>query len=154
MYNYDDIIARLRAGEDSEVIAKEMVDTLNRANKDFVDEMNAASNQKAKKADMIRDMMDILEDYITEFHPTNPLVQMFAETADKDVNELVEQIDEAIEQMAVMHGIMEKVKADLGPLFDQLGAPSQIKVTPTGKGDAISPKPDAISAFLKANGLV
>lgn len=156
MYNYDDIIARLRAGEDSEVIAKEMVDTLNRANRDFVDEVEAAKaaeqNQKQKKAEMLKDMMGTLEVYVREFHPENPMIEMFDAHTPDDMGELIEQIDAAIESFAIAHQITKKIEADLAELFKD-GAPKVARITPTGKGDAITPKMDNIAAFLKANGL-
>lgn len=156
MYNYDDIIARLRAGEDSEVIAKEMVDTLNRANRDFVDEMEAAKaaeqNQKQKKAEMLKDMMSTLEVYVREFHPENPMIEMFDSHTPDDMSELIEQIDAAIESFAIAAQITKKIEADLAELFKD-GAPKAVRITPTGKGDAIAPKMDNIAAFLKANGL-
>ena len=159
MYNYDDIIARLRAGEDSEVIAKEMVDTLNRANRDFVDEMEAAKaaemqtqKTKQKKAEMLKDMMGALEVYVREFHPENPIIEMFDAHTPEDMNELIEQIDAAIESFAIAHQITKKIEADLAELFKD-GAPKVARITPTGKGDAIAPKMDNIAAFLKANGL-
>lgn len=156
MYNYDDIIARLRAGEDSEVIAKEMVDTLNRANRDFVDEVEAAKaaeqNQKQKKAEMLKDMMGTLKVYVREFHPENPMIEMFDAHTPDDMDELIEQIDSAIESFAIAHQITKKIEADLAELFKD-GAPKVARITPTGKGDAITPKMDNIAAFLKANGL-
>lgn len=153
MYNYDDIIARLRAGEDSEVIAKEMVDTLNRANRDFVDEVEAAEqNQKQKKAEMLKDMMGTLEVYVREFHPENPMIEMFDAHTPDDMGELIEQIDAAIESFAIAAQITKKIEADLAEIFKD-GAPKVARITPTGKGDAITPKMDNIAAFLKANGL-
>lgn len=156
MYNYDDIIARLRAGEDSEVIAKEMVDTLNRANRDFVDEVEAAKaaeqNQKQKKAEMLKDMMGTLEVYVREFHPENPMIEMFDAHTPDDMGELIEQIDAAIESFAIAAQITKKIEADLAEIFKD-GAPKVARIAPTGKGDAITPKMDNIAAFLKANGL-
>lgn len=149
MYNYDDIMARLRAGEDSEVIAKEMVDTLNRANKDFVDEQNKVSAVAAQKAEMVEDMLEMIEDYVRQFHAKNPIVEMFdgIDRDTLDVNELVASIDEAIDQYAVMANLMNSIKADLGKAMDARLASHK----PTsGK---ITPNPDALGAFLKANGL-
>lgn len=149
MYNYDDIIARLRAGEDSEVIAKEMVDTLNRANRDFVDEQNKISEVKNQKAEMIGSMMGTLEAYVREFHPQNPIVKMFdnVNVGTLDVNELVAQIDEAIEQYAMVAHIMDSIKGDLEKALEARVAPQR---PVSGK---ITPNPDALGAFLKANGL-
>ena len=149
MYNYDDIIARLRAGEDSEVIAKEMVDTLNRANRDFVDEQNKISEAKNQKVEMIGSIMDTLEAYVRQFHPQNPIVKMF-DNVDKgllDINDLVEQIDEVIEQYAQVAHIMDSIKGDLEKA---LGARVASQRPVSGK---ITPNPDALDAFLKANGL-
>ena len=149
MYNYDDIIARLRAGEDSEVIAKEMVDTLNRANRDFVDEQNKISETKNQKANMIGSMMNTLETYVRQFHPKNPIVKMFdnVDAGMLDINELVEQIDDAIEQYAQVAHLMDSIKGDLEKVLNAR-VPSQRPAS--GK---ITPNPDALDAFLKANGL-
>ena len=151
MYNYDEIIARLRAGEDSEVIAKEMVDTLNRANRDFVDEQNKISEAKVQKTKMVQDMLDLIEDYVRQFHPQNPLVQMFEEIRrdNLDTNELADSIDKAIEEFAVANKLMNQLKADLEKALGDRTA-KQDHIIPV-RGKAVNP--DALGAFLKANGL-
>lgn len=151
MYNYDDIIARLRAGEDSEVIAKEMVDTLNRANRDFVDEQNKINEVATQKAEMVEDMLDLIEDYVRQFHPQNPLVQVFEEVRRDglDTNELVDSIDKAIDEVATANRLMNQLKADLEKAFGDRAA-KQNHITPV-RGKSVNS--DALEAFLKANGL-
>lgn len=151
MYNYDDIIARLRAGEDSEVIAKEMVDTLNRANRDFVDEQNKISETKVQKAKMMQDMLDLIEDYVRQFHPQNPLVQVFEEVKGDslDINELVDSVDKAIDEVAAANRLMNQLKADLEKAFGDRTDKQDHIIPVRGK----SVNPDALGAFLKANGL-
>lgn len=148
MYNYDDIIARLRAGEDSEVIAKEMVDTLNRANRDFVDEQNKINEVATQKAEMVEDMLDLIEDYVRQFHPQNPLVQVFKEVRRDglDIDELVDNLDKAIHEVATANRLMNQLKADLEKAFGDRPA-KQNHITPAKS------KSDALEAFLKANGL-
>ena len=151
MYNYDDIIARLRAGEDSEVIAKEMVDTLNRANRDFVDEQNKINEVATQKAEMVEEMLDLIEDYVRQFHPQNPLVQVFEEVKRDglDTNELVDSIDKAIDEVAAANRLMHQLKADLEKAFGDRAAKQDHIIPVRGK----SVNPDALGAFLKANGL-
>jgi GTP1/Obg family GTP-binding protein len=151
MYNYDDIIARLRAGEDSEVIAKEMVDTLNRANRDFVDEQNKINEVATQKAEMVEDMLDLIEDYVRQFHSQNPLVQVFKEVRRDglDTNELVDNLDKAIDEVATANRLMNQLKADLEKAFGDRTA-KQDHIIPA-KGKTVNS--DALGAFLKANGL-
>lgn len=149
MYNYDDIIARLRAGEDSEAIAKEMVDTLNRANRDFTNEQNKISETKAQKAEMIAQMLDLIEDYVRQFHSENPLVQVFNNLGkdEMEINTLVDSIDDAIQEVAAANQMMKQFKADLEKAFgDKVGMKENII--------PVKANADALTGFLKANGLM
>ena len=46
MYSYDEILARLRKGEDTEKIAREMTEALNKASKDYEAENSRSQKQK------------------------------------------------------------------------------------------------------------
>lgn len=142
MYNYEDILARLRNGEDAEVIAKEMVDTLNKANRDFTDEKEKADNQKQKKANAVKGMLEALGAYVREFHPESPLNESFAKADLSDTDELVTMIDSAIEEM----GMITAIAKSIGPDLEKL-----INARP--RGGAIRTAANPIDAFLKANGL-
>ena len=143
MYNYEDILARLRNGEDAEVIAKEMVDTLNKANRDFTDEKEKADNQKQRKAEAVKNMMGALAAYVREFHPENPINESFAKAdINKDIDEVVNMIDSAIEEM----GMLSALTKAIGPDLERM-----IKARKSVSDAAKNVNP--IDAFLKANHL-
>ena len=140
MYNYEDILARLRNGEDAEVIAQEMVETLNKANRDFVDEKEKADNQKQRKAEAVKNMMGTLAAYVREFHPENPINESFAKAdINKDIDEVVNMIDSAIEEMGMLSALTKTIGPDLERMIK------------AHKGAAKNVNP--IDAFLKANHL-
>lgn len=143
MYNYEDILARLRNGEDAEVIAKEMVDTLNKANRDFTDEKEKADNQKQRKAEAVKNMMGALAAYVREFHPENPINESFAKAdINKDIDEVVNMIDSAIEEMGMLSALTKAIGPDLEKMIKaHKGVPDAAK--------NVNP----IDAFLKANHL-
>ena len=143
MYNYEDILARLRNGEDAEVIAQEMVETLNKANRDFVDEKEKADNQKQRKAEAVKNMMGALAAYVREFHPENPINESFAKAdINKDIDEVVNMIDSAIEEM----GMLSALTKAIGPDLERL-----VKAHKSVPDAAKNVNP--IDAFLKANHL-
>lgn len=144
MYNYEDILARLRNGEDAEVIAKEMVDTLNKANRDFTDEKEKADNQKQKKANAVKSMLEALAAYVREFHPESPLNESFAKADLGDTDELVTMIDSAIEEM----GMITAIAKSIGPDLEKLIARPRAGAIRPAAGNT-----NPIDAFLKANGL-
>ena len=146
MYNYEDILARLRNGEDAEVIAQEMAETLNKANRDFVDEKEKADNQKQRKAEAVKNMMGALAAYVREFHPENPINESFAKAdINKDIDEVVNMIDSAIEEMGMLSALTKAIGPDLERMIKA--------------HKSAAPVPDAaknvnpIDAFLKANHL-
>ena len=128
-----------------------MVDTLNRANRDFVDEQNKISEAKVQKAEMVEEMIDLIENYVRQFHPQNPLVQVFEEVKRDglDTNELVDSIDKAIDEVAAANRLMNQLKADLEKAFGDRAA-KQDHIIPV-RGKAVNP--DVLGAFLKATGL-
>ena len=144
MYNYEDILARLRNGEDAEVIAQEMVEILNKANRDFVDEKEKADNQKQRKAEAVKNMMGALAAYVREFHPENPINESFAKAdINKDIDEVVNMIDSAIEEM----GMLSALTKAIGPDLERM-----IKAHKGAAPDATK-NVNPIDAFLKANHL-
>ena len=107
-----------------------------------------------QKAEMVEDMLDAIEVYVRKFHPQNPIIKMF-DDIDKnelDIEDLVASIDEAIEQYAAMAHFMDAIKGDLAKALGTRVSNVPVAPAPTLSGK-ITPNPDALSAFLKANGL-
>lgn len=154
MYNYDNIIARLRAGEDAEVIANEMVGILNKASRDYTSEMEAQKAaqkaQEEKKVQVVSQLVDGLTQYVREFHPTSPLIQVFDEVGqDLDIKDLVAQIDKAIEEVEAAMQITSQVEKEMEKIF---GGNPNTGFIPRRTQQPVKGQ-DAIAAFLKANGL-
>ena len=155
MVNTNDILARLQNGESADAIAQELVDALNKANAQFAEEQAAAqkaNDVRAHKAAMIQDMANIIVAYIDEFHPDSFIAEMIHDQ-ELDVDGVIDTIDEAFAQLdqevrklkemeSMFKGILDKIENSNG----NCAAP----VKATGK---IEPNMDALSAFLKANGL-
>ena len=51
--NYNDIVARIKKGEDPEAIVKEFTDNINKAQKEVAAEAEAAAAKKGKKAEKV-----------------------------------------------------------------------------------------------------
>lgn len=146
MVNQKDILARLQAGESADVIAKEMVDALNAANAEFVAAQEAASTKQAK-AEYVQEMADLIKDYVMDFHGDSFIAEMIKDQ-ELDPMEVVEMLDASFEQLDQEIRKLKQMESLFGGILAQIekdGAP-----VGTGK---IEPNPDAIGAFLKANGL-
>jgi hypothetical protein len=149
MYNYDDILARLRNGEDAEVIAQEMVDTLNKANRDFTDEKEKADNQKQKKVDAAKAILDSMIAYVREFHPENPLNEVLAQANTENMEDLANAVDAAVEEF----GILTAIAKSIGPDLEKLINVREIARPRAGAIRLAAGNTNPIDAFLKANGL-
>ena len=156
MYNYDNIIARLRAGEDAEVIANEMVNMLNKANRDFTDEMEAAKAQEAQKAKVraekvarVRQMATIMTDYIKDFYPGS-YAAMQLDKEDINAEELTDMIDAGLAEIDAAASFLTRVSKDMEKAPN---VANRIIREANPKAQKVSEQ-DAILNFLKNNGLV
>jgi hypothetical protein len=158
MVNQNDILARLQAGESADVIAQELVNALNAANAQFIEEQAAAQKANdiaAQKAEFVEEMAEIVRDYIMTFHADSYIAEMIA---DQEINpvEIVEMLDQSFEQLdqeirklkeleKMFSGLMSKLDTH-HPADCDCGCHNKA----TGK---IEPNMDALAGFLKANGL-
>ena len=156
MYNYDNIIARLRAGEDAEIIANEMVNMLNKANRDFNDEVEAAKAQEAQKAKIraekiarVRQMATIMTDYIKDFYPGS-YAAMQLDKEGIHAEELVDMIDAGLAEIDAAASFLTRVSKDMGKAPNEA---NRIIREAKPKAQKVNDQ-DAILNFLKNNGLV
>lgn len=151
MVNQKDILARLQAGESADVIAQELVDALNAANAEFAAAQEKANVAKAK-AEYIEEIGELIKDYILEFHAGSAVAEAIADQ-EIDAAEIVEMIDAAFEQLdAEVRKLkeFEKMLKGIVDYGDRVVATNPQERVATGKIEA---NPDALGAFLKANGL-
>lgn len=133
MFNKDDILARLLAGESADAIAQEMADALNAA--------QTAAKVKAQETEKLAwgyNMANMLRDYLQKFHPTAELTkEILADPiTDETARDAYKMIDDSV-------AIAEKV-GQIVPALESIFVPTEEPATL---------KHDAISDFLKANGL-
>ena len=156
MVNQKDILARLQAGESADVIAQELVDALNAANAEYAKEQEAAT-QKAAKAEYVEEFAALIKDYIMDFHGDSYIAEMIKDQ-EIDPTEIVEMLDQSFEQLDAEIKKLKEMEKMLKGMFGNL-------VTAGHAPDCDCPdcaepvhgkievNPDAIVAFLKANGL-
>lgn len=156
MYNYDNIIARLRAGEDAEIIANEMVGMLNKANRDYNDEVEAAKAQEAQKAKIraekiarVRQMATILTDYIRDFYPNSYAAMQLDEEA-INAEEVTNMIDAGLAEIDAAASFLNRVSKDMEKAPN---VANRIIREANPKAQKVDGQ-DAIFNFLKNNGLV
>ena len=157
MVNQKDILARLQAGESADTIAQELVNALNAANAQFVEEQAAAQKANdiaAQKAEFVEEMADIVRDYIMTFHADSYIAEMIA---DQEINpvEIVEMLDQSFEQLDQEIRKLKELEKMFSGLMAKLDAHADncdcgCHDKATGK---IEPNMDALAGFLKANGL-
>ena len=158
MVNQKDILARLQAGESADVIAQELVDALNAANAEYAKEQEVAT-QKAAKAEYVEEFAALIKDYIMDFHSDSYVAEMIKDQ-EIDPAEIVEMLDQSFEQLDAEIKKLKEMEKMLKGMFGNLvaaghapdcGCPDCASDAPVhGK---IEVNPDAIGAFLKANGL-
>lgn len=134
MFNYDQVLERLFAGETPEDIAAEMAETLNAAvkEKDALAEKAAKEEQAAKerarvkaeaeaaeRTHKIQRMRRIFEHvglYVGEFHDENFGTEIMDKVDDdEDVWDLCEQFDEMVEGFMALVQLADKFKDPENP---------------------------------------
>ena len=138
MFNKEDIIARLMAGDTVDDIAQEITKALNDAQADY-----QAQQAEANKLEYGKRILQTVLDYMTTFHADSPLTkELVAEGITADAaREAYKMLDQSVE-MADKFG---KAIGELESIFAKSPAPAQIK------RDAVSADP--VGDFLRANGL-
>lgn len=138
MFNKEDIMARLMAGDTVDDIAQEITKALNDANAEYT-----AQQAEATKLEYGKRILQSVLDYMTTFHADNALTkELVAEgIAEEAAREAYKMLDQSVE-MADKFG---KAICELESIFAKSPAPAQIK------RDAVSADP--VGDFLRANGL-
>lgn len=138
MFNKEDIIARLMAGDTVDDIAQEITKALNDAQADY-----QAQQAEATKLEYGKRILQSVLDYMTTFHADSALTkELVAEGITADAaREAYKMLDQSVE-MADKFG---KAIGELESIFAKSPAPAQIK------RDAVSADP--VGDFLRANGL-
>jgi len=113
MYNVNDILARLQAGEDAEAIATEFTNSLNSAieqDKARKAEAEAKRVEEAERNDKINKLTAILtaiDEYLEAYYPD---LEIDFSASEEEIGELVDGIDELIEELASLSVLTGKFK--------------------------------------------
>ena len=142
MFNKEDILARLLAGESADAIAKEMTDALNAA--------QTAAKLHAQEAEKLQYGKAILQsvlDYMTKFHPTTAITKELIEEGitDEAAREAFTMLDEAVDMSEKLGKLMPNIEA----IFAPTPAPAQLK----RDGVSVIKGDDAIATFLSKHNL-
>lgn len=147
MFNTEDILARLRKGENAETIVKEFTDAMNAASASHDAETKAKAKEaelKAAKTAAARKLVDGFNSYILAYHPNSTLVKDFnldSIFTDEDCLEFAETIDEYIKMFDNMQSFFGNIKIE----------PTKVGDKPTTKiavkHDVIPTKVDIDSVF-------
>lgn len=138
MFNKEDIIARLMAGDTVDDIAQEITKALNDAQADY-----QAQQTEATKLEYGKRILQSILDYMTTFHTDHPITKELVaegitEEAARDAYKMLDQSVEMVDSFGRAIGSLES-------MFAKSPAPAQIK------RDAVSADP--VGDFLRANGL-
>jgi hypothetical protein len=138
MFNKEDIIARLMAGDTVDDIAQEITKALNDAQADY-----QAQQAEATKLEYGKRILQTVLDYMTTFHANSALTkELVAEgITDESAREAYKMLDQSVE----MVDSFGRAIGSLESMFAKSPAPAQIK------RDAVSADP--VGDFLRANGL-
>ena len=130
MFNMEDLLARLAAGENADAIATEFTNALNGAVQEQAKLDAARKKENEKLADAQR-MVDTVLDFIDKWYP-----ELGTETVEVDAAEVIDTIDQMINELKPMIQLLSKLNKI---------EPVKVKVQKT--------KGDPFSAFFKANNL-
>lgn len=142
MFNKDDIIARLAAGETLDDIAQEITKALNEANAAYV-----AQQAETQKLEYGKRILQTILDYMTTFHADHVITkELVAEgITDKSARDAYEMLDQSVE----MVDKFGKAFGELESVFAKSPAPAQLK----RDGVSVIQGNDAIAEFLSKHGL-
>ena len=130
MYNIEDILARLAAGEDANDIATEFTNALNAAVQEDA-KTKAAEKKELEKLQDAQHMVDTVLDFVDKWYP-----ELGTETVEVDAAEIIDAIDQMINELKPMVQLLSKLNKI---------EPVKVKVAKkTG---------DPFSAFFKANNI-
>lgn len=142
MFNKEDIMARLMAGDTIDDIAQEITKALNDAQADY-----QAQQAEATKLEYGKRILQSVLDYMTTFHADAALTkELIAEgITDEAAREAYKMLDQSVE-MADKFG---KALGELESIFAKSPAPATLK----RDGVSVIQGNDAIAEFLSKHGL-
>ena len=142
MFNKDDIIARLAAGDTLDDIAQEITKALNEANAAYV-----AQQAEVAKLEYGKRILQSILDYMTTFHADHVITkELVAEgITDKSARDAYEMLDNSVE----MVDKFGKAFGELESVFAKSSAPATLK----RDGVSVIQGGDAIAEFLAKHNL-
>ena len=105
MFNKETVLARLRNGEDAQVIANEMAELVNEAIKE-VQEQKEKEEAALREKEKVAELNTIIEDFgkwlIKHYEIDEPLGHI-------DTKEIIETIDELVENLKALAALDKKI---------------------------------------------
>lgn len=153
MYNVNDILARLQNGESADAIAQSFADALNGALQKQQEEKAAAAQRHEDKVAALTSIIDDVIDFIEEFYPEMIPEGMDFEFSAEDAEDVIKALDDSMPQFIELNAALSDLQAlTKKPEADRVVA----KINPNPKPATFTAavNGDAISNFLKANGLM
>ena len=151
MYNVNNILARLQNGESADAIAQSFADALNGALQKQQDEKAAKAKRHEDKVAALSDIVDYVIDFIEEFYPEMIPEGMDFEFSAEDAEDVIKALDDSMPQFIELNAALSDLQAlTKKPEADRVVAKTECK--PATFTAAVNG--DAISNFLKANGLM
>jgi hypothetical protein len=151
MYNVNDILARLQNGESADAIAQSFADALNGALQKQQEEKAAMAKRHEDKVAALTDIIDDVIDFIEEFYPEMIPEGMDFEFSAEDAEDVIKALDDSMPQFIELNAALSNLQTlTKKPEADRVIAKTECK--PATFTAAVNG--DAISNFLKANGLM
>ena len=151
MYNVNDILARLQNGESADAIAQSFADALNGAIQKQQEEKAMAAQRHEDKVAALTNIIDDVIDFIEEFYPEMIPAGMDFEFSAEDIEDVIKALDDSMPKFVELNAALSDLQAlTKKPEADRVIA--KVDRKPATFTAAVNG--DAISNFLKANGLM
>ena len=151
MYNVNDILARLQNGESADAIAQSFADALNGAIQKQQEEKAIAAQRHEDKVAALTDIIDDVIDFIEEFYPEMIPEGMDFEFDAEDVESVIKALDDSMPKFVELNAALSDLQA-LTKKQETDRVVAKVDRKPATFTAAVGG--DAISNFLKANGLM
>ena len=154
MYTKDDIMARLQKGDDPQVIANEIADTLNAAVAEYEENQKAAQKEKEaakRNSEKQKDMAELCRlfwKYMQKYYGWDE-----GEFSDEDVRDLIESTEAAMVAATELKAMLENLNKTLNEDMDEQPAKLCHETIPNAKKCKCANKPtdldDELHKLLK-----
>ena len=154
MYTKDDIMARLQKGDDPQVIANEIADTLNAAVAEYEENQKAAQKEKEaakRNSEKQKDMAELCRlfwNYMQKYYGWDE-----GEFSDEDVREVIESTEAAMVAATELKSMLENLNKALNEDMDKQPAKLHHETIPNTKKCKCANKPadldDELHKLLK-----